>query len=226
MHILGTTRTRTTSYHPQANGLVERFHRQLKTALKTQPNAEAWTDSLPLVLLGIRTALKEDLQCTAAELVYGVPLRLPGDFFSPSPLPVSPDENYITRLKQYMGTLRAIPPRLTTNHNSFIDSSLNSATHVFVRRDSVRKPLQKPYDGPFRVISRSDKHFDIDLNGRKDTVSIDCLKAAHLDDSCIVVTSTPLEVPPPVPPTSNSSPAPLTHTRSGRRVRFPALLDL
>ena len=27
-HFLGTTRIRTTAYHPIANGLVERFHRQ------------------------------------------------------------------------------------------------------------------------------------------------------------------------------------------------------
>ncbi len=31
--ILGTKRVRTTAYHPHANGLVERFHRQLKAAL-------------------------------------------------------------------------------------------------------------------------------------------------------------------------------------------------
>jgi hypothetical protein len=71
------------------------------------------TDSLPLVLLGIRTALKEDLQCMAAELVYGVLLRLPADFFSHSSLAVSPDESYIVRLKQYMSTLQATPPHPT-----------------------------------------------------------------------------------------------------------------
>ncbi len=32
-NVLGTNRIRTTAYHPQANGLVERFHRQLKAAL-------------------------------------------------------------------------------------------------------------------------------------------------------------------------------------------------
>jgi hypothetical protein len=30
-----------------------------------------WTEVLPLVLLGIRTAFKEDLQASVAELVYG-----------------------------------------------------------------------------------------------------------------------------------------------------------
>nr|VZI27511.1 unnamed protein product [Spirometra erinaceieuropaei] len=36
--LLGTNRIRTTAYHPQANGLVERFHRQLKTSLMAQPD--------------------------------------------------------------------------------------------------------------------------------------------------------------------------------------------
>ena len=35
MILLGTTRLCTTSYHPQSNGLIEHFHRQLKGALKS-----------------------------------------------------------------------------------------------------------------------------------------------------------------------------------------------
>lgn len=35
MKILGTVRIRTTAYHPISNGLIERFHRRLKEALKT-----------------------------------------------------------------------------------------------------------------------------------------------------------------------------------------------
>ena len=34
MNLLGTKHIRTTTYHPCANGLVERFHQQLKVALK------------------------------------------------------------------------------------------------------------------------------------------------------------------------------------------------
>lgn len=61
----------TNSNHPIANGLVECFHRQLKSALKASPHPDNWTDMLPLVLLDIYTTLKEDIHCTAAELVYG-----------------------------------------------------------------------------------------------------------------------------------------------------------
>ena len=37
LYTLGSCRNRTTSYHPIANGLVERFHHQLKAALKSHP---------------------------------------------------------------------------------------------------------------------------------------------------------------------------------------------
>jgi hypothetical protein len=38
-----------------------------------------WTTALPLVLFGIRTAFKTDLQASIAELVYGETLRIPGE---------------------------------------------------------------------------------------------------------------------------------------------------
>ena len=82
MNLLGTTLLRITAYHPQANGLVERFHRHLKTGLKARLTGSNWVADLPVVLLGIHATLKEDLSCTSAEMVYGTTLRLPGDFFS------------------------------------------------------------------------------------------------------------------------------------------------
>ena len=36
--LLGTELHHTTSYHPQANGMVERFHRDLKAALLSRLN--------------------------------------------------------------------------------------------------------------------------------------------------------------------------------------------
>ena len=53
-----------------------------------------------------------------------------------------------------------LPPPLHTNSlPSYIPSTLSSCSHVFVRVDSIRKPLEPPYMGPFRVVSRSDTCF-------------------------------------------------------------------
>jgi hypothetical protein len=37
----------TTAYHPQSNGLVQRFHRRLKDALRSQAAAADWHEHLP-----------------------------------------------------------------------------------------------------------------------------------------------------------------------------------
>ena len=81
MQMLGSKRIWTTTYHPIANGLVERFHCQLKAALKASLDPTNWVDMLPMVLLKIHTYLKQDLKSSTAELVYRTTLRLPGDFF-------------------------------------------------------------------------------------------------------------------------------------------------
>ena len=200
---------------------------------KAQPNPNAWMDSLTLILLGIRTALKQDISTTAAEMVYGTTLRLPGEFFNSSPTTsLSDPKDFVTKLRAHFRTIQPTSPRLTRKPATIADS-LSTASHVFVRHDAVRKPLQPPYDGPFKVIKRTNKHFTVALNGRNDTVSIDRLKPAHLDSEHSD-TNTEHSLPTPAIPTS-PSPASPTHiptsttpphtTRSGRRVHFPTYLS-
>ncbi|KAG8198220.1 hypothetical protein JTE90_015316 [Oedothorax gibbosus] len=89
MKFLGTEKNRTTAYNPASNGQVERFHRQLKQAIRCQAT-ERWVEVLPSVLLGIRSCFKEDLGASSAELVYGTTLRLPGEFFRSSSSSTTP----------------------------------------------------------------------------------------------------------------------------------------
>ncbi|CAN7975132.1 unnamed protein product, partial [Ixodes persulcatus] len=139
-----------------------------------------WDSTLPIVLLGLRTALKTDIDCSPGEMLYGTTLRLPGEFFSNGPEDPAPDPtSYATKLKRIMRTIRPTPPRPQQRSAVYVSADLHSCTHVFLRRDAVRRPLQHPYDGPYRVITRGDKLFTIDINGRQETVSIDRLKPAY-----------------------------------------------
>ncbi|GFY06433.1 hypothetical protein TNCV_3652201 [Trichonephila clavipes] len=80
---LGTSRIRCCAYHPKANGLVERLHRHLKSAIKAYENLK-WSEIIPIELLGMRSAVKKaiNVQIKFAELVYGTTLRFPSDLFS------------------------------------------------------------------------------------------------------------------------------------------------
>lgn len=177
--LLGTHRIRTTAYHPQSNGMVERFHRQLKASLKARGDTVHWSAELPIVLLGIRAAVKEDLKCSAADLVYGESLKLPGEFFVTNPSTRSMDTNdVIEKLRTTMQNLIPVDTRLPTKSKIFIPKDLNNCEFVFVRNDKVRPPLSQPYDGPFKVIRRLRKAFVIEQKGTSITVSIDRLKPA------------------------------------------------
>lgn len=67
---VGTKLIRTTAYHHQANGLIERFQRTLKNVLRAAENL-LWAKPLLLVLLGIRSGYKDDLSASSVEMVYG-----------------------------------------------------------------------------------------------------------------------------------------------------------
>ena len=178
--VLGCTRLRTTSYHPQSNGLIERFHRTLKAALTATGSPSFWYDRLPLVMLGIRSSLKSDLGCSAAELVYGSPLRLPGEFFSSGDYPsnITPS-SYAGRLTTVMRELKPVAPRTFSTLNIFVPEALQTCSHVSIRVDGIKKALHPPYEGPFRVISRTQKHLKVDKAGRSETISIN-IKTCNL----------------------------------------------
>ena len=106
-NLTGSSLTRT-AWHPASNGLIERLHRQLKAALMCHAD-EHWAEALPLVLFGIRSAWKEDLKASTADLVYGFPLRLLGVFFDPSPDEYTDVTDFVSRLRAHIGKLRPVP---------------------------------------------------------------------------------------------------------------------
>ena len=185
-------RNRTTSYHPQSNGMVERFHRQLKAAIMAHESPNPWTITLPAVLLGVRSAVKERLGRSAAEMIYGTTLRLPGEFTKQYTVDANTDlENYSDKLRVAMSRLRLCPPRDTQQHNIFQFKEIATCTHVFLRRIAIAPPLTAPYDGPYKVVSRSGRVMKSLVKGKVETVSLDRVKPAHLE--CEPTTGTTIQ---------------------------------
>ncbi|GFT80249.1 integrase catalytic domain-containing protein [Trichonephila clavipes] len=124
--LLGVQKCRTTGYHPQANGMIKELHRPLKSAIKCHAS-ERWTEVLPIILLGLRASLKEDILCTPAELVFGTTIRLPGEMFDSS----KPDDdvvNFVSKLKSHMQSLHPKPPKHHGKCPVFIHPGLLEAT--------------------------------------------------------------------------------------------------
>ncbi|KMQ83484.1 retrovirus-like pol polyprotein [Lasius niger] len=176
---LGCEKARTTSYNPASNGMVERFHRQLKHAIKCHAT-ERWVEVLPIILLGIRSSIKSDIGSSSAELVYGCALRLPGEFFRSNSAYVPPHHEFLKVLKENMAKMRPAPAARHGTKDTFVHKDLPNATHVFVRQDYVRKPLQQPYDGPYEVVKSGDKFFKLRVKDKEVNISINRLKPAQM----------------------------------------------
>ena len=126
--------------------------------------------------------------CAAVEMALETSIRLPGEYFeNPTPVEfsqentVQPASQYAKTLCSFMNSLRYTVPRHPKKQQTYVDPLLFRCSQVFVRIDSVKSPLQRPYSGPHFVLERHDKYFVIEKDGHTDTVTIDRLKPALVE---------------------------------------------
>ena len=120
---------------------------------------------------------KDGLIHSSAEMVYGQPLVVPGEFF---PYDSTADQSHAETLRRIVRDLA--PCRPSKQHTtSYVPAELKSSDYVFIRKNAHKPPLSNPYRGPYRVLARTDKSYRIQLDYREDWISIDRLKPAYLD---------------------------------------------
>ena len=136
-------------------------------AIMAHESPNPWTTTLPAVLLGDRSAVKELLSRSAAEMIYGTTLRLPGEFTEQYTADAWTNlNNYSDKLRVAMSRLWLCPPRDTTQKDIFQYKELEACSHVFLRRFTIAPPLTALYDGPYEVISRSGRVMEILMKGK------------------------------------------------------------
>ena len=160
--------------------MVERCFRTLKAALRAHDNPTNWTENLPLVLLGLRSSVKEDIGVSSAHLVYGTSLHLPGQFFDQTTIEQQPTSEYVEQLISCMSNIRSTAPQHHCSPPVHLDKNIRTCNHVFIRVDTLKGTLNPRYSGPHKVLQRHDKYFTLAMNGRLPNVSIDRLKVAYL----------------------------------------------
>ena len=178
---IGFHRLRTTAYHPQSNGIIERCHRTLKTAVKARK--QHWITALPIVLLGIRS-LPNSSGYSPFTAVTGSMLLAPKPLIEKDNDTVQFQHQFIQELAKRMseidftqyseGDIHSVP-------KAYVPKELKQCDYVWKRVDRVRKPLEAPYTGPLKVKKRFPKVFVLEnLKGEDEVVSIDRLKPAYM----------------------------------------------
>ncbi|KAF8765190.1 hypothetical protein HNY73_023178 [Argiope bruennichi] len=84
------------------------MHLHLKSAFKAHETSR-WNDIIPIILLGMRSAVNNDIQAACAELAYGTTLRLPFDLFSFDKISIC-NPTYLTMLRDKMRVDSVQPP--------------------------------------------------------------------------------------------------------------------
>ncbi|GFN96787.1 Pol polyprotein [Plakobranchus ocellatus] len=140
------------------------------------------------------------------------------------------DLPFLRHLQQTMRSVQPPTPQFHGQPSVYVPANLAPAKFVYVRKDSHKHPLQRPYDGPYLVLNKSDKFFTVAIKGRPETISIDRLKAAFVTQLTTAGDTDRPPEPPSAEPQANSPPQPflptsspsmdnlVTKTRSGRSI--------
>ncbi|XP_059225779.1 uncharacterized protein LOC131997918 [Stomoxys calcitrans] len=181
----------------------------MNAAIKSY-KSQNWVEILPVVMMGLHSAIIQDVGYSFAEMVFGTNLRLPGGIFDNVNSKYS--DNWVDEFHNNMQNIRPTPGIRHGKHTIFVPMDLLKCSHVFVRNDAVRKPLQPPYEGPFQAISRKSKIFKIRRSQDEKVISIDWLKPAYLLNE-----SESIQVP---DISSNTQGTSTMKLRSGKKVSF------
>ena len=184
--IVGFHRLRTVSYNPKCNGKIERIHRTIKTALIARK--ENWFTSLPVVLFGIRS-IPNDSGVSPFSALTGSQMLMPKLLLEENNDVNEHEFNHkcIRELRKEMlhfDISRMSESRPYSKIKSYIPKDLKTCDKVWLRVDRVKRPLEAPYTGPYRVIKRNPKFYCIEISENvHNNVSIDRLKPVILPSS-------------------------------------------
>lgn len=190
--LLGIKKTRTTPYHPQSDGLVERNNRTIKDMLSkvVNENHDDWDEWIPHVLLAYRTAVQSSTGFTPHKMLFGREARIPIDLMLEAPIDhhsvVQDTPTYVQETKAMLQRVHELARTKTgessKRYKDYYDSTSSDTVYkvgdkVWLHQPSVKKGLSRklarPWCGPYTIVKKlSDVVFRIqkDGRGRKRTV--------------------------------------------------------
>ena len=89
-HLLDITKTRTSAYHPQSDGMVERFNRTLASMLSlfVKDHQRDWDVHVPMVMMAYRSTIQETTSVSPNKMMMGQEVNMPIDLLFGGPLEV------------------------------------------------------------------------------------------------------------------------------------------
>lgn len=166
--LLGIRSLRTTAYHPQTDGLTERFNQTLKQMLRkfVSDSGKDWDQWLPYLLFAYREVPQSSTGFSPFELLYGHEVRGPlallrelwdGDQKMPEPTNVV---SYVVQMRERLERMTAMAQshlaeaqtrQKTWYDKTARDRSFEPGEKVLIMLPSQESKLLAKWQGPFEV---------------------------------------------------------------------------
>ena len=197
MHELQITQYRSSAYHPESQGALERFHQTLKNMLRAYcvDNARDWDEGVQFVLFAARETVQESLGFSPFELVFGRTVRGPLKLLKEKWLAEDSDLNLLDYVSQFKDRFIRAGELAKTNletsqtkmktwyDKGTLDRQFKPGESVLVLLPISGQPLKARYCGPYVVRKKvNDTDYVIDTPDRRKArrlCHVNMLKAYH-----------------------------------------------
>ncbi|XP_065426955.1 uncharacterized protein LOC135976185 [Chrysemys picta bellii] len=166
--VCGVKQLKTAPYHPQANGLVERFNGTLKSMLGmyAKKRGQSWDELLPFLLYAYREVPQESTGFSPFDLLYGRKVRGPLDLIRDTwegcnTVREEPVTEYVQRfrreLKDMMEIVQNNLQSSQAKQKAWYDKNTCKRTFdvgdlVMVLGPAKKFKMQNSWEGPFEVV--------------------------------------------------------------------------
>ena len=166
MHELGIKQYRSSAYHPESQGVLERFHQTLKNMIRSYccDTEKDWDEGIHLLLFAIRESVQESLGFSPFELVFGHSVRRPlkllkEKFLSNDETPlnllqyVSGFRNRLSRACEVArSNLKTSQGKMKARYDNHVtDRKFKPGDKVLALLPIPGRPLQARYFGPYSI---------------------------------------------------------------------------
>jgi hypothetical protein len=189
--ILSVRRQFSTSYHPQSQGVVEKFNSLLKQGLRSYAHTldmqDRWDEALPALTFAYRTTYHATIRTTPFEALHGYTAILPADcpLYAQRAHAQTTLADYVSRLKKDLGDAWTLASQYWADAQNSQDARLNDhskpnqvqvgdVVYIDVRAKPYGIPagLAPKWNGPYRAIGVFGPNVQITPIGKQSPVRV------------------------------------------------------